>query len=962
MSVCTTMPMVAEIREMSSESKYCATCLPVLSCLVGDALFRRIYSLLLFACLLVLGRFEWYYKGKSRRLLKFHLLITTYDDLIKDYEELAEVPWRAVVVDEAHRLRNVNSKLIDCMRNICAKGQIAYGYQHRLLMTGTPLQNNTQELWSLLNFIEPAKFPDWERFAQSFGVIQTQEQVELLQRRISPHIIRRVKEDVAKDIPPKMETIIDVELTTMQKQYYRAIFERNLGFLAQGTKGALPKLMNIQMELRKCCNHPFLITGVEQGEMEALDVSMLQELEEKENEEAAANPSSSSAMKKRSPFSNFDSEDPPLHLIDDVEFESRRMNDHILKVSGKMVLLDKLLPKLRKEGHKVLIFSQMVRMIDIIEEYCEFRLYPVERLDGRVRGNERQKCIDRFNKQADSFVFLLSTRAGGVGINLTAADTVIIFDSDWNPQNDIQAMARCHRIGQTKDVTVYRLITRKSFESEMFERASKKLGLEQAILGSRAFNEEAEDAQKHTANKFDAKEMEKLLREGAYAVFAEDNSEEVKEFFDQDIDTLLDKRSHTIVHDEGGGGGDDDGGEGGEDDKKTTRKSKPTAFRKSLFTGDSAQEFADIDVNDPDFWKKVLPDLVTPDSMLQRLKSEFSSVDDDDCEELAEKFMADMDQLMLGILDLQRKNTLPDRERGVIMKLLLRLTINNEDFFTETDNLKAQEWLTIVEGTRQRRVRQQELAKPEQPATTPTANKKKGRRGKKRFGPAESSSDGEGDDDDDDAEQEEEQDPYDEDAFGERPRKRGRGPGKKNKDKTPKSAGGRRRRRRRGPDGELLPLDPLDVGEDGEYESTPKRTPGRKGRPPGAANKSKDKEPGGSSGKGVFRGASGKIDRRRKRPRPEEEEGNEDVEAAVEAEEEEEEEAPRRRGRKAAKVTRNTPSSVAAAANGRPRRGARVTQEVEVEEEVEEEEDVEVETVRRGTKVSEVSLAKLIIA
>lgn len=209
----------------------------------------------------VIREFEWYYKGRSRRLLKFHILITTYDDLIRDYEELAEVPWRVVVVDEAQRLRNANSKLIDCMRAVCAKGMALYGYQHRILMTGTPLQNNTSELWSLLNFIEPAKFADQEKFAERFGLIQTQEQVEALQRRIAPHILRRVKEDVAKDIPPKEETIIDVELTTMQKQYYRAIFEHNHGFLSQGFKGSnMPKLMNIQMELRKCCNHPFLVS------------------------------------------------------------------------------------------------------------------------------------------------------------------------------------------------------------------------------------------------------------------------------------------------------------------------------------------------------------------------------------------------------------------------------------------------------------------------------------------------------------------------------------------------------------------------------------------------------------------------------------------------------------------------------------------------------------------------------
>jgi hypothetical protein len=227
----------------------------------------------------VIREYEWYYKGRSRRLLKFHVLITTYDDLIKDYEELAEIPWRAVIVDEAHRLRNINSKLIECMRSVVARGQTAYGYQHRILMTGTPLQNNTAELWTLLNFIEPAKFPDADKFAQRFGTINSAEQVEALQRRIAPHLLRRVKEDVAKDIPPKEETIIDVELTTMQKQYYRAIFEHNHGFLVQSTKGNMPKLMNIQMELRKCCNHPFMITGVEQKEMEDLELRILEEPE-----------------------------------------------------------------------------------------------------------------------------------------------------------------------------------------------------------------------------------------------------------------------------------------------------------------------------------------------------------------------------------------------------------------------------------------------------------------------------------------------------------------------------------------------------------------------------------------------------------------------------------------------------------------------------------------------------------
>ena len=278
----------------------------------------------------VIREYEWYYKGRSRRLLKFHVLITTYDDLVRDYEELAEVPWRCVIVDEAHRLRNVNSKLLECFRSVVTKGQISYGYQHRILMTGTPLQNNTVELWSLMNFIEPAKFPDLEKFQARFGTITTQEQVEQLQKRIAPHLLRRVKEDVAKDIPPKEETIIDVELTTMQKQYYRAIFEHNHAFLMQNLKGNMPKLMNIQMELRKCCNHPFLINGVEILEMENLERNI---------EDAASHITNAAARSKL--------------LFDQKEFERRRMDEILIPASGKMVLLDKLLPKLYKEGHKV---------------------------------------------------------------------------------------------------------------------------------------------------------------------------------------------------------------------------------------------------------------------------------------------------------------------------------------------------------------------------------------------------------------------------------------------------------------------------------------------------------------------------------------------------------------------------------------------------------------------------------
>ena len=611
----------------------------------------------------IIREYEWHYKGRSKRLLKFHVLITTYDDLIKDYEELAEVPWRVVVVDEAHRLRQMNSKLAECMRSVCTKGLNAYGYQHRILMTGTPLQNNTTELWSLLNFIEPAKFPDVEKFLQRFGTITTQEQVEALQRRIAPHLLRRVKEDVAKDIPPKEETIIDVELTTMQKQYYRAIYERNHGFLMQSLKGGhLPKLMNIQMELRKCCNHPFLISGVEQSEMENLEKKIMDEV------------SGYAGSHNRK--------------IDTKLFDKRRMEEIMIPSSGKLVLIDKLLPKLKKEGHKVLIFSQMVKMIDFIEEYCDFRGYKCERLDGRVSGNDRQKSIDRFNRDSDSFVFLLSTRAGGVGINLTAADTVIIFDSDWNPQNDVQAMARCHRIGQSKQVTIYRLITRRSFEAEMFERASKKLGLEAAVLGSRAFNDAEIEEENKKNEKMDGKELELLLREGAYAVLLEDDTDNIREFCEQDIESLLEQRAHVVVT------------EGNQKTESWLNKRGKGKTRKSMFTGESAMEHAEIDVNDPDFWKKVLPDLVTPDSLLERLHD--GGLDDED---VLEKYMKDITQMIEGMLDLNRRNQLPERERSVCINLLLQITIREEMFSVDDRNL-AQQWMSLLEGTRSRRGRQ----------------------------------------------------------------------------------------------------------------------------------------------------------------------------------------------------------------------------------------------------------------
>ena len=236
-------------------------------------------------------------------------------------------------------------------------------------------------------------------------------------------------------------------MTNVQKKYYRAILERNFQFLSKGgTYANIPNLMNTVMELRKCCIHPFLINGAEE--------QILQEFRSTHSDASTLNA--------------------------------------IIQASGKLVLIDKLLPRLKENGHRVLIFSQMVRCLDILEDYLCQKRYPFERIDGRVRGNLRQAAIDRFSKpDSDRFVFLLCTRAGGLGINLTAADTVIIFDSDWNPHQDLQAQDRAHRIGQKNEVRVLRLVTVNSVEERILAAAKYKLNLDEKVIQAGMFDQKS---------------------------------------------------------------------------------------------------------------------------------------------------------------------------------------------------------------------------------------------------------------------------------------------------------------------------------------------------------------------------------------------------------------------------------------------------------------------------------------
>jgi SNF2 family DNA or RNA helicase len=307
---------------------------------------------------------------RRANVCKFHILLTTYEVATKEIRNLCRVPWSVMVIDEAHKLKNTSSKLFTTLSTIES--------DHRILLTGTPLQNKTEELWSLLNFADPKRFADMRDFMNKFGDLKSAQQVASLHEILKPYLLRRIKEDVERSLPPKEETIVEVALTGLQKRFYRAIYERNTAFLFKGCKASnQPSLMNVMMELRKCCNHPFLVRGVEERV-----------------------------------FTELTAEEKLDHDI---------VHKKLIESSGKLVLLDKLLPRLFKEGHKVLIFSQMVRVLNLLEDFLKYKGYSFERLDGSSKSSDRKDAVERFCKPSmNRFIMLLSTKAGGLGLNLTA--------------------------------------------------------------------------------------------------------------------------------------------------------------------------------------------------------------------------------------------------------------------------------------------------------------------------------------------------------------------------------------------------------------------------------------------------------------------------------------------------------------------------------------------------------------
>lgn len=351
---------------------------------------------------------------------RWNACLTTYEMCISAKSMLKGMEWSYIIIDEAHRIKNEHSVLSRIVR--------IFSCEHRLLITGTPLQNNVHELWALLNFIVPDIFNDSKRFEEYVLSIDEGdgEAVSKLRNVLQLFFLRREKADVERTLLPKKVINLYSKLTAMQRRWYKMLLRRDLSPLGS-TRDPRGMLMNVVMQLRKCCNHPYLFPDAEPK-----------------------------------PYTN---------------------DKHMIENSGKMIVLDKLLASLKAKGSRVLVFSQMSMMLDILEDYVTFRGYEYCRIDGSTPYEERTEAIDAFNAEDSSkFVFLLTTRAGGLGINLCTADTVVMFDADWNPQMDLQAQDRAHRIGQRKQVVVFRLITESTIEERIVYRALQKLKLDDVLV------------------------------------------------------------------------------------------------------------------------------------------------------------------------------------------------------------------------------------------------------------------------------------------------------------------------------------------------------------------------------------------------------------------------------------------------------------------------------------------------
>lgn len=391
-----------------------------------------------------------------------NVILTSFDICRIEISSFRKVQFGIFILDEAHRIKNEESILSSVVREIKTMRVI--------LLTGTPLQNDFRELWAILNFIMPEIFYSSNEFETIFESLissgELDHVISTLHRILKPFMLRRLKVDVARDLPEKKELYVYVKLTKLQKQLYKEIVLKNADTLADNASAArLPKvrLVNTLMQLRKCCNHPYLFPGIEPG--------------------------------------------PPY-----IE------GPHLVLNSGKMMVLDRLVERiLGGDGkNQILIFSQMTKMLDILDDYCRYRSIGHCRIDGSTQSVDRQAMIDEFSQEGtDRRIFLLSTRAGGLGINLTSANFVFIFDADFNPQSDLQAIDRAHRIGQKRPVTVYRFVCEKTVEEKIVERAARKMLIDKLVIRSSIRRQQGDETGKD--------ELGALLRFGVSELWNEED-------------------------------------------------------------------------------------------------------------------------------------------------------------------------------------------------------------------------------------------------------------------------------------------------------------------------------------------------------------------------------------------------------------------------------------------------------
>ncbi|OCH85851.1 hypothetical protein OBBRIDRAFT_739131 [Obba rivulosa] len=452
----------------------------------------------------------------------FPVFITTFEMVMKDRAQLSEWFWGFIVVDEGHRLKNMDCKLIREIKKIPSAA--------RMVLTGTPLHNNLTELWALLNFVLPDLFGNLEDFQEWFNVPSLQSNlapsrssqlINSLHTILKPFLLRRLKSDVETSLPPKKEYVLYAPLSERQKEIYDAIVEGSLrAFLLKKAEGSeeqdeedVPLKARLGQRRSKGKDKRVLrgrkrsysIDGdddeyfekLESGELEAEE----QRRKEKTAEELSREWQLKSALKK---VNNMKLQNTVMQLrkvcshpylfdwpVDPVTRQPM-LNDELSSTSGKMMILDRLLDELFRRGHKVLLFSQFTTMLDIIQDWAtEFKHWPICRIDGSTSMADRRDEVDRFQNSGDApdapRLFLLSTRAGGLGLNLVAADTVIFYDQDWNPQMDLQAQDRAHRIGQTKPVLIFRLVSAHTIETKIMQRATEKRKLEALVIAKGKF-------------------------------------------------------------------------------------------------------------------------------------------------------------------------------------------------------------------------------------------------------------------------------------------------------------------------------------------------------------------------------------------------------------------------------------------------------------------------------------------